>query len=176
MPNNELIYPADLAHKDGCCEVRQSTNTCGYPNGVYWMPPPPPCDYPPPFPPCPPYPNPHPCPCPSEEIPVKKTSIEGKICKLSKKAAAVNRMIENLETKKKDFILKAGDTSYNFGNVDLEVENWEDGSYADTALKVLKFELSLIKTKIADLSTQLGEEIDGSGGTEGTAAGDPTDP
>lgn len=76
-------------------------------------------------------------------------------------------MIEGLKTKKKDFIIKVGDTSYNFGNIDLEVKEWKStsegkgNSYAETALDILEKELSLIKSKIAELATELGDEIDG---------------
>lgn len=162
---------------------------CGAPdcakNGVYWMPPPPPpevdCPCPPPplpppyypYPPrpFPPFP-PHPVPPPEPEPEPSKTSIEGQICKLSKKAAVITKMIDALENKKKDFIMKTADMTYNFGNIDLEVENWDDGSYAATALKVLKFELGLIKAKIAELSAEIGEEADDLIGTETTVAGD----
>ena len=178
MPNADLVYNSDLA----ACECGASSASasdagqkpgCGCQNGVYWMPPPPPPDFPPPYPPVPPYPPPYPyppCPCPDPEP--KKKSIEGQICKLSKKAAVITKMIENLETKKKDVIIKIGDSSYNFGNIDLEVEGWDDGSYAATVQKILEKELALIKAKIAELAAEIGEEADQIGGTESTVAGD----
>ena len=168
MASNQLIYPADIAaYKDCKCPAPDEQDWC-------------PAEFPPPYPPRPVYPCPVPPPpfpwpippCPPPPPEPKKTSTEGKICKLSKKAAIVNKMIEGLETKKKDFIMKVGDATYNFGNTDLEVDNWDDGSYADTALKVLKFELALIKNKIAELSAEIGEEADNLGGTESTVAGD----
>lgn len=178
MPNADIIYSADLA-RQGCCgdnasTAASSTAGCDCQKGIYWMPPPPPPDFPPPYPPCPPYPPPcppyPPCPCPDPEP--KKKSVEGQICKLSKKAAVITKMIENLETKKKDVIIKIGDSSYNFGNIDLEVEGWDDGSYAATVQKILEKELALIKAKIAELAAEIGEEADQIAGTESTVAGD----
>lgn len=98
---SDLIYRADC--------------NCNKPS----MPPPPPPywgmpDYPPPPPPF--YPCPPPPVCPKkEEENVKSTSIEGRICKLSKNASVITAMIEALETKKKDAIVKVGDLTYNFG-------------------------------------------------------------
>lgn len=163
MPNADLNYNCDFAAMANGAVDKE----CG-------------CDFPPPYGPYPyypPYPDPRPHPLPPYPYPPippepapdpKKTSTEGKICKLSKKAAVITTMIDNLETKKKDFIIRAGESTYNFGNVDLEVENWEDGSYADTALKILRFELSLIKTKIAELSAEIGEEAENLAGTPTT--------
>lgn len=160
MPNADLIYNADIAPRDCCGNVKGNvsvgTGDCiCHPYPVY-----PPADFPPPYPPYPPYPNPNPCPppppcpCPPPPEP-KKTSTEGKICKLSKKAAIVSRMIDGLENKNKDFIMKVGDATYNFGSVALEVDGWkaeEEKSYAETAIEILTFELGLIKSKIAELS------------------------
>ena len=178
MPNADLIHNADLAVR-GCCgdninmaATDTSGKTCECGKGIYWMPPPCPPDYPPPYPVIPPYPPPVPCPCPIPEPEPKRKSTEGKICKLSKKAAIVTRMIENLETKKKDVIIKIGDSSYNFGNIDLEVDGWDDGSYAATVQKILEKELALIKAKIAELAAEIGEEADQIAGTESTVAGD----
>lgn len=180
MPNADLIYSADLAGC-GCCGTSSSPVPdagqkpgCGCQNGVYWMPPPPPPDFPPPYPPMPPYPPPHPfppfppCPCPDPIPEPKKTSTEGQICKLSKKANVINKMIEAIETKKKDVIVKAGGLSYNFNNVDYEPEGWtgtgEDSSYADTVLQMLKFERATIMAKIKELSDQLDDEVEDSTG------------
>ena len=176
MPNNELIYPADLARRGSCNDgvtITTQGTDCGCHHGVYWAPPPP-ADYPPPYPPYPPYPAPvPPCDCDCKPTPEpKKKSTEGKICKLSKKAAVITRMIDSLENKKKDVIIKVGDASYNFGNIDLEVDGWDDESYAATVLEILNKELALIKTKIAALAAEIGEEADEIGGTEGTVAGD----
>lgn len=167
MPNVNLIHDSDMSIYKNCCGTKPADNNidCGCNGGYVWMPPPPkPCDYPPPpssycYPPTPS------CDC-GDEVPMKKSSKESQICKLSKKAAVINRMIEGVEVKKKDVIIKVGDTSYNFGNIELEVEEWtavdEAGgdSYADTVLAILKKELSLIKDKIAELAQELDEEND----------------
>jgi len=47
---------------------------------------------------------------------MKKSSVEAQICKLSKKAAAIKKMIENFVEKNKNAIIKIGDASYNFGS------------------------------------------------------------
>ena len=163
----DIIYPADLrVQNEDCCNMNinainsSTADKCGC-GPHYWMQPMPP-EYPaPPFPMYPPYPAP-PCPCPPPEPPLKKSSIEGKICRLSKKVATINRMIDNLEKKKKDVIIKVGDTSYNFGNILLEVEGWEEGeegsSYAETVLKILKKERELIQEEIKALAEELTED------------------
>ncbi len=75
-------------------------------------------------------------------------------------------MIENLD-KKKDAIIKVGDVSYNFGNIDLEVDSWKATSelsgkdgYADTVMEMCKKELALIKEKISELAEQLDKELE----------------
>lgn len=181
MPNLDVIYNSDMAmYQNGasCCNnsgsgsgsTNGSTNSNGCncsDNNYYWGPPscyPPPMPYS--YPPPPPMPPKQSCECQNGEISVSKKSIEGQICKFSKQAAVINRMIENLEKKKKDVIIKVGDTSYNFGNVDLEVKTWkaveETGKegYADTVLEMCKTELNLIKEKISGLAEQLDEELD----------------
>lgn len=179
----DLVYNADIARKPdlykgddrmscGCEIVNNGSGTgtglpveVGYP----WIPVPP-CPPPMPWPPCPPYP-----PCPTPVPPIdpdeepKKGSVEAQICKLSKKASAITKMIENLEEKKKDVVIKVGEVSYNFGNIDLEIQNWEDGSYAATVKKILDFELSAIKAKIAELAAEIGDEA--TSNTDGPVAG-----
>lgn len=150
------LYP-DYSKKD--CKCNQG--------GMYWGPPIPPV--PPPDYPFPPFP-PHPCP-PPEEPDVKKNSIEGQICKLSKKAAAINRMIDNLENKKKDVIIKIGDTSFNFDNIDAEFDGWEDGSYAETVAKILKHQRELIQAQIKELADTLDDTDDSTNGTEKAISG-----
>lgn len=172
MPIADLVYNADIARKPemtcGCNGDNILVNgdgtatvpTVGYP----WIPVPPPMPMPPCHP-CPPWPYPpYPVPVPpiDPDVEPKKGSLEAQICKLSKKAATITKMIQNLEEKKKDVVIKVGETSYNFGNIDLEIQNWDDGSYAATVKKILEFELNVIKTKIAELAAEIGEEVDSS--------------
>ena len=135
----------------------------------------------PPVPPFPPYPVPvpppfyPPCPIPpiDPEPDPEKGSISQQICKLSRKANVITKMLENLEQKKKDVIINIGGVSYNFGNIDLDLgEGWPDGSYAATVKKMLEYELGLIKAKIAELAEDLGDEVDTTAlGIEGTVGG-----
>lgn len=180
-PIGDLVYNADIAHNGNILEIlkngddKMSENvmdncTChghaeaGYP---WIIPPPMPC------PPCPPYPYP-PYPIPPEPTPTPEPdagSTAQKICKLSRKANVITKMLENLETKKKDVIINIGGVSYNFGNIDLDLgDGWIDGSYAETVKKILTYELNLIKTKIAELAEEIGEQTDDSG-IEGTVGG-----
>lgn len=127
-----------------------------------------------PWPPiCPPPPMPYPYPMPPHpidpDIEPAKGSVEAQICKLSKKASTISKMIENLEERKKDVIIKVGEVSYNFGNIDLEIQDWDDGSYAATVKKILDFELAAIKAKIAQLAAEIGDEATSS--TDGPVAG-----
>ena len=135
----------------------------------------------PPLPPFPPYPVPvpppfyPPCPHPFPPEPdpePEKGSVSQQICKLSRKANVITKMLENLEQKKKDVIISVGGLSYNFGNIDLDLgEGWPDGSYAATVKTILEYELNLIKTKIAELAEELGDEADVTAGIEGTVGG-----
>ena len=145
---------------------------CGKPEiGYPYCPVPP---FPPYFPPPKPYPYP-PCPHPFPPEPEpepEKGSVSQQICKLSRKANVITKMLENLEQKKKDVIINIGGLSYNFGNIDLDLgEGWPDGSYAATVKTILEYELGLIKAKIAELAEELGDEADlTSAGIEGTVA------
>ena len=172
MPNIDCVHNSDLYmypdYSKGC--------ECN-PNGMTWGPPVPP----PPFPPCPPpgYPFPPYWPPFPPVDPVdpdeKKDSKEAQICKLSKKAAAINRMLENLETKKKDVIIKVGDTSFNFGNIDATYTGWEDGSYAATVKRMLEHQRGLIQEQIKTLADELDDEAaatnNATGGTETAVTG-----
>ena len=182
MPLADLIYGQDVAYKPDFLQRGENmNNTCncnikpeepmevGY--GCIPVPPPmpvPPPYWPPrPFPPFPPYP---PIPRPDDpDVEPAKGSVEAQICKLSKKASTISKMLENLEEKKKDAIIKVGEVSYNFGNIDLEIQDWEDGSYAATVKKILEFELNAIKVKIAELAGEIGDEVTSS--TDGPIAG-----
>lgn len=184
MPRADLIAGRDLYNLHSCTLKKGDDNmnnecTCkpegeiGYPWS--YVQPSCPIPVPPPMPFYPPYPAPFPvppCPPPFPPIPddPKEGSVSQQICKLSRKANIITKMLENLETKKKDVIITIGGVSYNFGNIDLDLgEGWTDGSYAATVKKILEYELGLIKTKIAELAEELGEEADNLiGGIEGT--------
>lgn len=118
------------------------------------VPPPPPYPYPYPFPayPYPPMPKP-------EDVPTKVPSVENELCKLSKKASIIVRMINNFETNKKDAIVKIGEVSYNFGPYKKKDEEGEEKVtlYGEEILEMLKLELEAIKTKIGELATEIGD-------------------
>lgn len=165
MPIADVLMNADIAmYPDGkCCPSGKDNQddknkcNCGH---MWFIPlcPPMPRDYPP----CPPYP----CPCvpPVEPVPLKKSSIEAQICKLSKKAAAIKKMIDNFTNKNKDAIIKIGEASYNFGSYvvigkDGEGQKTEeDSAYGKKILEILNEELAAIKSKMQELATQLDEE------------------
>lgn len=183
MPNADLIYNCDCCGTaDRQVQPAGQKPGCDCGQGIYRMPPPPP-DFPPPYPPYPPYPPPYPCPpfppCPEPDPEPKKGSTESKICKLSKKAAVINKMIDFVENKKKDVIIKTGGVSYNFGNIDLEVSGWEaenEGhSYADTILVMLQHERALIMAEIKELSDELDDEATGDGSIPETDGGNTQD-
>ena len=182
MPRADLVAGRDLYNLHSCALKEGDDNmsenvmdncTCKPEAGYPWIPVPPvvPPPMPVPLPYYPPFPVP-PCPPPFPPIPdePKEGSVAQQICKLSRKANIITKMLENLETRKKDVIITIGGVSYNFGNIDLDLgEGWPDGSYAATVKTILEYELSLIKTKIAELATELGEEADNlTGGIEGT--------
>ena len=184
MPNSDIIAACELNMKnENCCNCSQPDNTA--PScPTYWSPypPPPPFPFPkpgfpygcPPIPPCPPYPNPNPCDCScgdgTEELPDAKVgSIEKQICRLSKKAATINRMIDNLNKKKRDVIIKVGDASYNFGNISIDVEKLseklatiesESKNYAEIVNDMLEAERALIQDEIKELAGKLETEAE----------------
>ncbi len=169
MPIGDLIYNADLAHLYGCTcgnstsgtTSTDADKTCNCNTVNYLMPPPPPaidvCRYP-----YPPYPYPYPAPVPPEADSIKQNATEKAICKLSKKAAAIRQLIENLETKNKPLIVKSGAASFNLGafktpdpeDATLEIENENIQSVID----ILKVELEKIKEEIKELSDKLVED------------------
>ena len=165
MPIADVLMNADIAlYPDGkCCpngKDNQDDNNkcnCGH---MWFIPPCPPM--PRDYPPCPPYP--YPCVPPVEPVPLKKSSIEAQICKLSKKAAAIKKMIDNFTNKNKDAIIKIGEASYNFGSYvvigkDGEGQKTEeDSAYGKKILEILNEELAAIKSKMQELATQLDQE------------------
>lgn len=187
MPHADLVYNLDVARRpdflfdnnqnggDNMSDTKKCDCSCKPEVGYPWIPVPPPMPIPP-CPPCPPYPPypPYPIPpTPQPEPEPEKGSVSQQICKLSRKANTITKMLENLETKKKDVIITVGGVSYNFGNIDLDLgEGWIDGSYAATVKKILEYELTLIKNKIAELAQEIGEEADSTdNGIETTVGG-----
>lgn len=175
MPQLDLVHNSDLAiyGQNGQSQSTGNNGNNGN-NGMIWGPPCqcPPFPPPPPFyPPLPPCPVPPPAPQPEPEPEPKKNSTEGQICKLSKKAAVINRMIDNLNNKKKDVIIKIGDASYNFGNIDTEITGWADGSYAATILPILQDQLSRIQAEIKKLADELDDTEEAVAGVETAITG-----
>lgn len=95
---------------------------------------------------------------PDDEDEPNVEDIEKQIQSLTKKLSVIKCMIEQIGIKKSDFIMKTDCCSYNFGNIDLTVQNWDDTSYAKTALKILYFEKELIQEKIRELAAKLGDD------------------
>lgn len=165
MPIADVLMNADIAMypDDKCCpsgkDNQDDNSKCNCGN-MWFVPPCPPM--PRDYPPCPPYP--YPCVPPVEPVPLKKSSVEAQICKLSKKAAAIKKMIDNFTNKNKDAIIKIGEASYNFGSYvvigkDEEGQKTEEDSvYGKTILEILNEELAAIKSKMQELATQLDEE------------------
>lgn len=166
MPIADLVYNSDLTdYGDG---------KKGHPHP---HPPYPPCPPPPPPPhPEPPYPYPpvaylvpppppwYPRPDDDDDKPdvgpsVKPNATEKQICKLSRKAAAVRALIENIEDKNKPVIIKSSAVSYNMGS--FKTKDPEDPSIIieneniDTIINILKAELEKIKEEIKELSDEL---------------------
>lgn len=173
MPQIDCVHNSDLAIYGQNGQQVPPVNP--NPSGLVYGPacpcppfPPPPPYYP--LPPCPVPPLP-PAPQPEPEPEPKKNSIEGQICKLSKKAAVINRMIDNLNNKKKDVIIKIGDASYNFGNIDTEITGWADGSYAATILPILQDQLSRIQAEIKKLADELDDTEEAVAGVETAITG-----
>lgn len=180
MPIADIVANQDIAYKPDFIQRGENMKDCNCNAGVNkdqievgypWCPPspvpvPPPYYPPKPWPPYPPMPRPD-----DPDVEPAKGSVEAQICKLSKKASTISKMLENLEEKKKDVIIKVGEVSYNFGNIDLEITDWDKGSYAATVQTILEFELNAIKTKIAALAAEIGDEATSS--TDGPVAGNP---
>lgn len=178
MSKRDDVYCADLAafyRNDGPKEPPHC------PPGFYWCPAPPEDCY---FEPhhhhhhhhcdCDCKPEPKHMPEPEPEIEVKKSSTEGQICKLSKKAAALNRLLANMTDKKKDVIIKIGDTSFNFGNIDAEFAGWVEGddkSYAATVKKIIEHQRALVMAEIKELADALDDEAEETSNVEGAITG-----
>lgn len=165
MPIADLVYSADIARRPECVgkpnggNNDNSNNNCGchegsypYPPFAWLVPPPPPAGYP-----CPP----DNC---GEHESIRQNATEKSICKLSKKAAALRSLIENISEKNKPVIIKSAAVSYNLGcfrtkdpddeglGLDIEDEN------IDTIINILKAKLEEIKEEIKELSDELVED------------------
>ena len=151
--SKDVIFSSDLANC-GCGGRPVVPTPPPMPPHGYWCPPPPmPMDYPK---------YPCKCECTTEEepeAPIKKKSREEQICVLSKKAAAINAMIEAFKDKNQDAIIKIGNVaSYNFGPYFKDAESEEVSEYGAMILLMLETELGYIKAKIAELAAEIGEE------------------
>lgn len=184
MPIGDVIQNADVAQRPDLFIPNGGENMsnqcqCNMPPvpdvGYPWIPVPPvPVPPPVPIPYYPPYPIPPMPPIPpvDPDIDPEKGSASQQICKLSRKANIITKMLENLTDKKKDAIITVAGLSYNFGNIDLSIDGWTDGSYAATVQRMLEFELGLIKAKIAELAQEIGDEATGANsGIETTVGG-----
>lgn len=78
-------------------------------------------------------------------------------------------MIDNLNKKKRDVIIKVGDASYNFGNISIDVEKLseklatiesESKNYAEIVNDMLEAERALIQDEIKDLAGKLETEAE----------------
>jgi hypothetical protein len=165
----DLVYNADLAKYPENKGNSNSNSTCGPAANEY------PYPAPPNYPPYPFYGYPY-VP-PTEPVQLKKSSVEAQICKLSKKAAAIKKMIENFKEKNKDAIIKIGEASYNFGTYyttskdEAGQKSEEESVYGELVLSLLTQELAAIKAKMVELTTELDEddsETEGNSGIEST--------
>ena len=78
-------------------------------------------------------------------------------------------MIDNLNKKKRDVIIKVGDASYNFGNISIDVEalaeklsgiETETKNYAEIVNDMLEAERALIQDEIKELAGKLESEAE----------------
>lgn len=149
MPLSDIVRNSDIAKRpEGGVPMKDN---CGCkpevkPEG-YWM------NW---IPGCPPPPMPdYPYPCPPVNPGVNST--EAKIAKLSKKAATIRKMIDNLVNKNKSIVISIGcGCNYNFGEYMNKEE--EETEYGKAVLEMLQTELDAIKAKIIELTNELEVE------------------
>lgn len=165
MPISDLVYNSDLAqYQTGTgygedCGCHHKHHHKEGEDDCYFIPPPP---YPPYAWLIPPPPPKYPYPPIEEQDAIKQNETEKQICKLSKQAATLRTLIENISDKNKSVIIKSSAASYNLGSLkkkdpeDPETET-EDESIA-TIVEILKAELEEVKDKIKELSDQLVED------------------
>lgn len=124
-----------------------------YPGYAWLVPPPPPAGYP--------YP-----PKPDEDSDIdpdaKPSKVEKQICKLSRKAATLRTLIENLQEKNKDCIVKSGVITYNLGPWKVKDDQGEtvEVEAIATIITILKAELEKVKEQIKELSDEIVIEDD----------------
>ncbi len=167
MPIADLIYNSDINCIPTCSGTTSipavsqpdgtGSCTCSSGDKIYVVMPPPPPPHKFPLYPYPPYPvQPDDCDCNSDNT-VKQTTIERQICKLSKKAATLRTLIENISEKNKPVIIKSGAVSYSLGEYvankgeELESEDESIGSI----IEILKAKLEEVKTEIKELSDEI---------------------
>lgn len=168
MPVADLVMNSDLYKYPYGCTCGSSTSTtgdtndkqCTCNNTAYIIPPPPPaidvCRFP--YPPYPAYPY----PVPAEDVAVKQNAVEKKICKKSKEAATLRQIIENLEDKNKNLIVKSGSVSYSLGAYktkdpdDPEIDITDDN--IESVIEILKSKLESVKEEIKELSDKLVDD------------------
>lgn len=167
MACGDLVYNSDLANYPYVCSCNNSSDSA---NGtgkevekIYVMMPPPPSKFPLYPIPYPPYPDPHgDCNCDDRESSVKQSTIEKKICRLSKTAATLRTLIENINEKNKPVIIKAGCVSHSLGEFktksaeDPDIVN-EDESI-ESIIEILKAKLEEVKAEIKTLSDEIEAE------------------
>lgn len=175
MSNMDVISGADLARHCDChhhCHPEPPHFPhCDYPPypPVYWGVPFP--FYPPKPDNCPPPNGDDTCPDCNPDGEGKKNATEAQICKLSRKAATLNKMLSNLNTKKKDVIIKIGDASFNFANIDTDFEGWIDDSYAATVQKIIEHQRALIQAEIKKLAEALDDDDTSNSSTDAAIGG-----
>lgn len=163
----DLVYSSDLVNYPYACTCETSTDSS---NGntketekIYVMMPPPPSKFPLYPIPYPPYPHPHgDCDCDDRDSAVKQSTIEKKICKLSKTAATLRTLIENISEKNKPVIVKAGSVSYSLGEYKTKDPDDEEITIEDesieSVIEILKTKLTEVKEEIKELSDQIETE------------------
>ena len=164
----DLVYNSDLANYPYACNCNTSnavpTNeTNKEVEKIYVMMPPPPSKFPLYPIPYPPYPHPHgDCDCDDRENSVKQSTIEKKICRLSKTAATLRTLIENISEKNKPVIVKAGSVSYSLGEYKTKDPDDEEITIEDesieSVIEILKTKLTEVKEEIKELSDQIETE------------------
>lgn len=171
MPIADIIANSDIARRPDCmgqhngcngfdpkppsndncnCNCNEHNGCMPYPPFAYLVPPPPPAGYP--------------CPPVEENPSIRQNATEKSICKLSKKAAALRSLIENISVKNKPVIIKSAAVSYNLGSFktkDPDDEGLElliEDENIDTIINILKAKLEEVKEQIKELSDELVED------------------
>ena len=168
MPICDIVANSDLTNPGGVGKKEKECPCPVFPPHPHPEPPVPPAPYPYPYPPVaylvpppPPY-YPKPDEGGDDNPSVKPNATERSICKLSKKAAALRSLIENIQDKNKPVIIKSSAVSYNLGT--FKTKDPEDPAIyiedenIETIINILKAELEKIKEEIKELSDELVED------------------